>query len=71
MKTIIGAYKHLQEQRARDISNKAICNWWDNLHITEQQRLFWNLKGKKNIHVEQFINDHDKYRLYKQEFNIE
>jgi hypothetical protein len=67
MKTLQDAYTHLQQTRQQEVNYKKILNWWDSLHITTQQTLFWKYKGIKNIHVKQFINDYDKMILYNQQ----
>ena len=67
MKNIKEVYSNLQQQRKRNLEDKKINAWWDSLPITTQQDLFWKYKGIKNIHVNQFINDYDKYKIYQQQ----
>lgn len=67
MKNLKEAHNHLQQQRQRHLQDKQINDWWNNLPITTQQALFWKYKGIKNIHVNQFINDYDKYIIYQQQ----
>jgi hypothetical protein len=67
MKSLKEAHSHLQETRMQEANYRKILSWWNNLPRTTQQTLFWKHKGKKNIHVEQFINDYDKMVIYNQQ----